>query len=384
MVIFLDLPLVVFAPLLESLMDAFAIGPGTAGLIVTTVWVGSALSKIPAGYILTHFPRHHMVLGSGILLTSAAAVTALAPSIIVLAAGGFLMGAASGAYLISASPLVSELYPERVGWVLGIHGTATQIGVVLTPLFVSAVLLTSHWRLVFLLIAGVTVGATVLFYLTSKRTNLPTAGTADQHIHLALQRHWPLIFTGIIILATTGFIWNGLFSFYPSYLIREKGCPPQLARNMLSVAFVMGIPAFWISGRLADRLPHIPFILAIWSGLIVCLFSLTHVQEIASLVIVTAVLGYVVSSIFPVLDSYILKSLPDENRASAYSLHSGIAMFGEASGSAAVGLLIDQGYTYDSVFQLFGVGLGIILSILFFLYLLRKLPTNTVIRSPNN
>src|SRR6056297_1974992 len=96
--------------------------------------------------------------------------------------GAFLMGLASGAYFIAANPLVSELYPDRVGRRLGIHGMASQLAAAGAPLFVTVALVVGDWRTTFQGIAVVAAVATVGFAVVSRRTDLPTAGVDDRHL----------------------------------------------------------------------------------------------------------------------------------------------------------------------------------------------------------
>lgn len=376
MVFLLDAPLILFAPLVEPLMREFTIGPGITGLIITTVWVGSALTKIPTGYVLFHIPRQHVIIGSGVVLTVAAGVAALAASVTLLATGAFLMGVASGAYVTAAEPLMSELFPERIGRALGIHGIASILGTIIAPLFVSLMLITANWQAVFVVLALAIACTTGIFYWIARRADLPDVGRGDQQVHTALRRHWPLLITGIAILCTAGFVWNGIFNFYPSYFIHAKGFAEHPARVMLTLAFVMALPGVWFGGRLADQLPRIPLMLSILRALVVSLFVLTAVRGTFLLIVMTALLGFIFHTLFPVLDSHLLGLLPNEDRASVYAVYSGIAMFGEASGSTAVGLLLEQGITYDLAFQLLTTGLGIVLCLLTMLHFLEKLPTS--------
>jgi predicted MFS family arabinose efflux permease len=374
-VVFLvNLARVVFAPLLEPLSVAFALSESTAGLIATLAWLGSATPRIPTGYLLTRVDRHKVVLGTGAVLTGASAFMALANSVVMLGVGAFLMGVASGAYFIAANPLITELYPERVGRTLGIHGTASQVAAVAAPVFVGAVLLTASWRGVFGIVAVVAAAATAVFYWTARRTEMPDAGTADRDLFAAARRQWPIILSGIAILGATGFVWNGLFNFYIKYVTATKGIAPGTANTLLTVVFAAGVPAFWVTGRLADRLSHVPLMLSILGGFVVCLFALTAAQGLAVIAVVTAILGYVVHSLFPALDTYLLDSLPDENRASAYSLYSGAMMIVQATGSVAVGALVDAGFAYDTVFRTLGGLLMAILAVLFVLWTADKLP----------
>ncbi len=374
MVFLVNMARVVFAPLLEPLKDAFVVGDATVGLIATLAWLGSALPRIPTGYLLTRVPRHHVVLGTGVVLTGAAGFTAVANSIPVLGVGAFLMGLASGAYFIAANPLVSELYPDRVGRAIGIHGTASQLAAVAAPLFVGVVLGFADWRTVLALIGVVSALATVVFFIVARRTDLPDAGSADRDFWAAFRRQWPIILSGVAIIGATGFVWNGLFNFYPTYL-QAKGFDPGTARTMLTLVFAAGVPAFWYTGRLADRLPHVPLMLTILGAFAACLLAITAVEGFVALVVLTIVLGYVIHSLFPTMDTFLLDSLPDENRASAYALYSGSMMIFQAAGSSVVGALTDAGYAFDDVFQTFAIGLVGILGILLVLHRANRLPT---------
>jgi predicted MFS family arabinose efflux permease len=374
LVFLVNLARVVFAPLLDPLTVAFDLTESTAGLIATLAWLGSATPRIPTGYLLTRVERHRVVLGTGAVLTVAAALTAFANSVLTLGIGAFLMGLASGAYFIAANPLVSELYPQRVGRVLGVHGTANQLAAVVAPLFVGAVLLTGSWRGVFAITAIVAAAATAVFYWTARKTEMPAAGAKDRALLVAARRQWPIILSGVAILGATGFVWNGLFNFYVKYVTATKGVDAATARNLLTVVFAAGVPAFWVTGRLADRLPHVPLMLGILGGFVATLFALTVAQGLAALVAVTVVMGYVIHSLFPALDTYLLDSLPDENRASAYSVYSGAMMIVQATGSVVVGSLIDVGFAYDAVFRAFGGGLVAILAVLLVLWATDRLP----------
>lgn len=124
---------VAFAPLVDPFMGIFQVGPGAAGLVATAVWVGSGLTRIPTGWLLTRIDRHEAIAGMGVFLAGAAAFTALAPTITVVAVGALLIGLATGVFYVAATPLVGELYPERMGWAVGIRGTASQLAAAATP-----------------------------------------------------------------------------------------------------------------------------------------------------------------------------------------------------------------------------------------------------------
>ncbi|EJN61329.1 Predicted arabinose efflux permease, MFS family [Halogranum rubrum] len=365
---------VAFAPLVEPLQAAFGVGSAAIGLVVSLVWWGSALPRIPVGILLTRVPRHRVVLGTGVLLTVAAAFTASATSLPMLQVGAFGVGLASGAYFVSAVPLLGELYPEAVGRVVGIHGMSSQLAAVVVPTLAVVVLAQSSWRAVFWLLAGAALLVTVVLALVADETTVPASADADRDF-LAALAHWRPIVLGVVMVAALGFVWQGLFNFYVPYMTTVKGLSPATAGTMLTVVFAAGVPAFLFSGRLVDRLPKVPYILAIHLSFVVCLVTLTVVSSRPALFVVTAVMGYVVHSVFPALDTYVLGVLPADNRAAAYAVFSGAALLLEAGGSGVLGYLIEVGFEFDAVFLTFAGGLTTVLVVLTGLYVVGAFPT---------
>ncbi|NHN42276.1 MFS transporter [Halorubellus sp. JP-L1] len=384
MVFLVNFPRVAFAPMLDTLAAAFDVtSQGKVGLIATLVWLGSALPRIPTGWVLTRVPRHRVILATGVVLAVAATFTTFAWSLPSVYVGSLLMGLASGAYFMAANPLVSELFPERVGRAVGIHGTASQTAAVAAPLFVGAVLAAAwlvvpfaRWRLVFAFIAALAAATTTVFYVVSRRVDLPDAGDADRDLFAAARAQWPLILAGVVFLGFTGFVWNGVFNFYVQYLDVVKDVPRSTGRVLLTVLFAAGVPAFWATGRLMDRLPHVSVILAVLAGIATMLAVLTVTSGLYALVAVSVVFGFVVHASFPAMDVYLLDALPDEHRSSAYALYSGVMMIGQATGSVAVGTMRDLAIPFTAIFQGFALALGGLVLALVALHAVGRLPTS--------
>lgn len=368
---------VVFAPLLETLMGTFGVGAGVGGFVATLAWLGTALPRIPMGYVLMHVSRHRVVLVTGAFLTLSALVTALAPSIPVLALGALCLGVASGAYFVAAVPLVSALYPERVGRAIGIHGTASQLAAVLAPGVVTVVLVVASWRAVFVGLAVASAIVTALLVRSVREVPTALEQPPERDFLGVVRTHWQLLCTGVVMVGAAGFVWQGLFNFYVTYMTQAKGLPTSTARALLTLVFAAGVPAFWYSGRLADRLPYVPYILAILAAFSGCVLALTAVASLPALVVMTAVLGYVIHSLFPALDAYMLDALPVETSASGYAVFSGTALLVEANGSGVVGALTGAGYGFESVFRAFSLGLLVVLCALAGLHRTDRLPDAT-------
>jgi predicted MFS family arabinose efflux permease len=366
---------VVFAPLVAPLQDFFTASNAAVGLVATLAWLGSALPRLPTGYLLTRFSRHRVVLATGVVLTVASALMTQAPTIELVMVGALLVGMASGAYFVAANPLVSELFPERVGRVIGIHGTASQLAAALAPVLVGRVLVVYYsWRAPFYLLSAAAALVTAVLYVTARRADLPDAGAADRDLLGGIRRQGRIVALGVVIIGLTGLVWNGFFNFYPKYLTATKGVDAGTANVLLTVVFAAGVPAFWYTGRLADRFRHVPLMLAILASFVVCLLAMTVVQGLAGIVAVSVVLGYVIHSLFPAIDTFLLDSLPDSDRGSAYAGYSATMMIVQAFGSVLVGTLLGTQLGYDTIFRAGALGIGVLVVALVVLQRAGRLP----------
>jgi DHA1 family inner membrane transport protein len=364
---------VVYAPLLEPLRRAFAADAAAVGLVVTAVWLGSALLRAPTGYLLTRYRRHEVLAATGTLLTVSAALTPLATGLPTLLVGAFAMGLASGSFFVAANPLLSELFPERVGRMVGWLGLAGQTAAVAAPALVTAALAVGNWQTVFRWTAGAAAVTTVVFVAVAHRSELPEAGATDRDLAGAVRAQWRIVASAVLIVGLTAFVWQGVFNFFVSYAL-ATGLTEATGRALLSVLFGAGVPAFALTGRLADRLPRVPLLLGVVGAFTLCLFALTAVEGALALGVVAAATGYTVHSLFPVADTYLLASLPDRHRASAYAIYSAGMMLVQAPGSWAVGALTSHGLSFVMVFRGLAICLGMVLAALVLAHRADRLP----------
>jgi DHA1 family inner membrane transport protein len=374
MAFLVNLSRLVFAPLVQPVAADLDVTAASLGVVASATWVGSAAPRLPTGYLLTRFPRHQLVGATGAVLVVTSAATGLATSVVWLTLGAFLMGLSSGVYFVAANPLVSELFPERVGRALGTHGMLTQLAAVGAPLFIGGLLVIGDWQSIFFCISALAAVTTLTLLWATRRTSLPAAGATDRSMLAATQAQWPILLTGVVFVGLTGFLWNGLFNLYGDYLTVAKGIDPSTGRLLLSLTFAAGVPAFFLTGRLADRVPGVPLLLSIVGAFVACVLALTVVQGIVPVAAVSVVLGYVVHSTFPAVDTYLLASLPDHHRGSAYAVYSAAIGIVQSLGSGAVGTAVTRGVPYTTAFRTLAVLLGGVAVVLAGLYLAGRLP----------
>ncbi|RAW46241.1 MFS transporter [Halorubrum sp. 48-1-W] len=372
LVFLVNLGRVAFAPLVPTIGSEFGASPAVVGSVTTLVWVGSALPRIPVGYLLTRVPRHYVVLGSGLALAAAATVTGSADTIRTLQVGALFIGLASGAYFVAAVPLVAELFPSGRGRAIGIHGAASQLAAVIAPGVVVGVLLVAGWGDVFRLLAVAALAVTTVLFVVLRREPLPEGAGADRDFRSALS-HWRVILLVIVVVAVPGFVWQGVFNFYVTYLTGTKGLSTGFANSLLTVVFAAGLPAFWFGGQLADRLPQIPYLLGILVSFAGALLGLVAAESAVTIVAATVAIGFVIHAMFPATDTFLLDSLPADNRASAYAVFSGIALLFESTGSGALGVTVER-VGFDAAFVAGGTGVLAVAVVLGALHARRGLP----------
>jgi len=340
---------IAFAPLVDVFIDS-GVPEATAGLVATMVWIGSALPRLPTGYLLTKVRRHRVLVGMGLFLAAAAGFTAATSDVLLTTVGALLVGLATGVFFIAANPLVSELYPDRVGLAVGIRGMSSQIAAVAAPSLVAVAIALGSWQIGFAALAALALLGTAGFVLAVRRADMPAAGVADRDLLGAIRAQRSLIVAGIVFAGLAGFAWQGVFNFYVTYLGTAKGIPRGTASQLLTLTFAAGIPAFVVAGRLADRFSHLRLLLSVVGGFAVCLLALTAVEGLLAVAAVSVVMGLVVHGLFPAADAYMLETLPDEHRASAYAGFSATMMLIQSPGSFAVGVFVQAGLGYDAVF----------------------------------
>ena len=77
LVFLMNMARVVFAPLIEPIRVTTGASDATLGLLATLVWLGSGLTRLPTGFLLTRISRAKVIFGSGVVLTLGTTFTAL-------------------------------------------------------------------------------------------------------------------------------------------------------------------------------------------------------------------------------------------------------------------------------------------------------------------
>jgi len=350
MVFLLNLGRTVFAPFVEEFQTVFGVGPAALGVVTSLVWFGAAAGRIPVAYGLTKIARDRMLGVMGAIGVFGAVLTATAMTIGQLQLGALAIGLGTGGYFVIAVPLLGVIFPDAVGRAIGIHGMAAQLAAVFVGPIAIVAIAADSWRLVFWALACTLAVATAVSVILLRR--VANTGPLTTHREFtAVLDHWRPVTIALVITATAGILWIGYFNFFVSYLLTAKEIGITRGGWLLTVMFAAGVPAFYIAGRVVDRLPALPFIYVMLGIFAVGIVLMTTAQKLPMILVVTVVIGFSIHTLFPAIDTWLIRQLDPTVRESAYASFTSASLLIESSGPTIVGLLLTYGIGYDAIFR---------------------------------
>jgi MFS family permease len=219
--------------------------------------------------------------------------------------------------------ILSEVYPERRGFALGIHGAAANIGQSVSPVVVGLLITYLGWRTA--IKSHMALSALIALMLI---LSLPKLGNFDSE-KKAGAAFWDLVrnkllrnralflITVVSALRTMG--QRGIETFFPLYLADQIGLNPAWVGLYLSIlAFSSTIPEptlGWLSDRIGRR--SILWISLMLSGL--SIIALTRVPAGIPLMVCMAFLGFFHYSLRPIIFAFALDVTPAEIGATTVS-----------------------------------------------------------------
>jgi MFS family permease len=219
--------------------------------------------------------------------------------------------------------ILSEVYPERRGFALGIHGAAANIGQSVSPVVVGLLITYLGWRTAIKSHMALSAMAALMLILA-----LPELGNFDsvkkdravlwELVRSKLLRNRALLLVSVVsALRTMG--QRGIETFFPLYLADQIGLNPVWVGFYLSIltfSSTLPEPAMgWLSDQIGRR--TILWISLMLSGL--SIIALTRVPAGMPLMACMAFLGFFHYSLRPIIFAFALDVTPPEIGATTVS-----------------------------------------------------------------
>ena len=308
----------VFPPLFETLQATYGVSNTQTGLLFTLLMLGYSTTQLPAGVLGDRFGEPRVILGGVGIFATAAVGAFLAPTFTLLTLTATVIGIGTGVHKTVAIPYLSKEYPQRTGLALGVMDTIGQLGGIVAPVIV-VVLLASlfHWSVVFVLIAVVSLGLGLLFFISSSSVTVRpeqdhAADDGDEdpglHAYLSIFVDRKLVLFLIVTTLFT-FVWNGIASFFPLFLMTQKGLSSDLAGLAYSLLFAASLSQL-ATGDISDRFGRLRVSLLLFVLMIIGLSLIVVVQALVPILVLTVVMGIGLHGFRPVRDSYLMDLIP--------------------------------------------------------------------------
>ena len=244
----------VLPAVLVSLKAEFGASFTTLGTVATVSTVLYGLGALPAGLLSDRFgpPRLLRLFAAG--SSVCCGLAALAPGIWWLAAALALLGAAGAVYHPAGLAELTLTAPGQ-GRVLGLHGSAGNLGAALAPLLAGAVASAWSWRGSYAL-AGLVAAALLL----ALRQGVPLERELPPPVEPGPRERARLVLWLVMFLAVAeGFIYQGFAVFLPSFLAQVGHFDRAAAAKggaLSALVLLLGVPGQYLGGRIGDVGPR--------------------------------------------------------------------------------------------------------------------------------
>jgi len=331
----------VFSPLLPLIEDTLSLSHGEAGGLFTSLAIGYSLILLISGRFAAIWGYKRTVvsgfIGIGLVFLGLQWVESYLAFHVLF----FFLGIATGTYIPSILPIITETYESRHwGKVLGIHDSAASLSILSIPIFVAFGLHFLSWRTLLLLLGAASLLLPIYFWKVSVE---PKKGMSQQRSRISdLLKGRTIWIIGFlwIFAAASGL---GIYSILPLYLIKERGIDFDFANTLFGISRVGGVFVSIFIGFLIDRYGYrfmLMFCL-VTTGLSTIGLALSSTLP---LILVTLILQATLSvGFFPAALAALSNLTPLSERSMAIGVAISIGMiFGNGGAPVLLGFIADH------------------------------------------
>ncbi len=314
-----------------------------AGLLVSAFLFAVAVSSYLAGRIADRLDSWKLIAGGFVLAAAGMAGASFARHLPLLLALLVLAGAGVGTFHPSVYAQFDRLAFARTGGSFGVFeffGSAT----VVVMFFVNGTLLDRlGWQGVLRLI-GVAGVLTALLYLWRYRRG--AAGTRGGGRPAEGPRTesgaGPLLALFLVAVVLRSLSVNAVLNFMPTFLVLERGLPPNLAAYASAFIFAGGMVLCLFLGRAADRFGPVPTLLLITAFIAPLVLLLSLPLPLWTVPPLLALLGGFLSGAAPTQNLFLSRLQSRLGTGTTFGLLMGLIALMASLAPAVFGYLADR------------------------------------------
>jgi NNP family nitrate/nitrite transporter-like MFS transporter len=345
----------IFSPILPLIEDEFMIRHARASSIFIFQSMGYASSVCFAGFYSGRFGYKRSIALSLAITSFALFLLSFIKTFSAFYLFSFILGLASGIYLPSVLPFITEYFVEnKWGKSIAIHDSAASISIFSTPLVILFFIHFCTWRGVLEVLAVALMISAVIFYSISDEIKI----RHSQKIRLGNLLKTQFLWVMIIIWVFAAGANIGVYFIVPLYLTKELSLSIGSANSILGMSRLGGIGVAVLCGFLIDRfnLKKLMFAMLFLSGICTILVGVVPAGFIGFSLFFQAIF---MAGFFPAALVTVTKMFSSETRSVAIGI---ILAFSVIFGGGLVPYLL--GFAGDLLSFRFGISLlGILVSL---------------------
>ena len=242
----------VFSPILPLIEDTLSLSHGAAGGLFTSLSIGFSLTLFITGRFVSYWGyKRTVAIGFMGIWSGFCWIPMGGEVILVFTSFSFFLGAATGTYIPSILPIITETYDHKHwGKAIGFHDSAASLSIFSIPILVTLGLHYFPWKSLLLILGIVPLLFLVPFWKVSVEPKQERVYQKSLLVDLFRNRTvWVMGLLWIFSIAST----LGIYSILPLYLIKEKGMDFGFANTLLGFSRAAGVIVPLTIGFITDR-----------------------------------------------------------------------------------------------------------------------------------
>ncbi len=330
-----------------------------AGLLVSTRYFVAGLTNLPSGFLADATKRRSTLLGLCLaFLGLGSLLMSFAPNYWPLLVFMGISGIGTGGFHPQSIAILSSAYKERRGFALGIHDSAANLGEIVAPLTIGALLTYTDWRTTLQIWAlpGLLVGVSyALFFPEQHRATQHAARAKGSFWHDVVKNRSVLAMLFVSVLRTLG--QSATTVFLPLYMTIYLKLPVATMGFYISTVFFFAGISPTFSGWAADKIGRIPLIVGGSALAGLAIVSIPHLAPGIPLGIGCALVGGLLWALRPVIFAAAMEVAPPELAGTTvgflYSGNMGLSFLAPlAAGLIADAYGLPAALTFTGIFPL--------------------------------
>ncbi|ELY50467.1 MFS transporter [Natronolimnohabitans innermongolicus] len=350
----------IYPVVLPELRTAYGLNLGTAGVLLTVLWLSNAAGQVPGGVLADRFGEGRIMVASTVVTAAMVVFIVAVDSIVLLFLATVLLGQGIALFGVARYTALDDLFPNHVGTTVGVVLAAADAGQALLPPLAGVLAAAVVWQLGFAytlpLFAFV---ALALWLYVPASTSGPGSGFDTfsrarlRDVGTALRKRTVLYGSAAFIVYMI--VWITFTGFYPTYLLEMKDLSTTAVGLLFGSFFAVGVAIKPLSGMAYDRFGIRLSLLTVMAISGTALVVLPFVEGLLPIAIITVLIAPILGS-GTITQSHLIQGIPNDIKGTGLGVVRTGGMAIAAVSPAIFGTIADWGY-FDEVF-LFLAGLA--------------------------